>query len=93
MAWTLHPGDRTAAHRIVSGRAPDLADTDAERAARVAAAHLPWLAHLDDAERAVCLDEVVATLTDDGELQPVLRKWSDVAAERRAGRADGPGRH
>lgn len=86
MSWTLHPGNETAAHRIVSGRAPDLAETDADRAARVAAAHLPWLAHLDDGERAVCLDEVVAALTEGAELEPVLRRWSDVAAERRRSR-------
>lgn len=83
MGWTAHPGTATAAHRIVSGRAPDLAGTDAERAARVAAAHLPWLAHLDDGERGRALDEVVAALTFRQDLNPVLEHWSDVAARRR----------
>lgn len=84
MAWNLHPGNETAAHRIVSGRAQDLVATDEEKAAQVAAAHLPWLAHLDDSERAVCLDEVVRALTEDGDLSGVLERWSDLAARRRA---------
>lgn len=83
MAWTAHPGTATAAHRIASGRAPDLAGTDAERAARVAAAHLPWLAHLDDADRTRALDDVVAALTSGQELAAVLEHWSELAARRR----------
>lgn len=82
MAWTAHPGTATAAHRIVSSRAPDLVGTDADRAARVAAAHLPWLAHLDDVERRRALDEVVAALSSGQDLTEVLEHWSEVAARR-----------
>jgi hypothetical protein len=80
----IHPGHHTAAHRIVSGRAPELACTDRDRAARVAAAHLPWLAHLGDQEREVCLDEVVGALVDGEELTGLIERWADVARERRA---------
>lgn len=83
MSWNLHPGNETAAHRIVSGRAQDLVATDEEKAAQVAAAHLPWLAHLDDAERAICLDEVVKALTNDEDLTGILEHWSGIAADRR----------
>jgi DUF1009 family protein len=83
---TIHPGHATAAHRIISGRAPELASTDQERAARVAAAHLPWLAHLDDGERAACLDEVVSALVARESLDAPIARWADVAAARRAER-------
>lgn len=79
---TMHPGHATAAHRLVSGRAVELAGTDADRAARVAAAHLPWLAHLDDGEREVCLDEIVQALVTGAELDPLLERWADLAARR-----------
>lgn len=82
----IHPGHATAAHRIVSGRASDLAGTDRDRAARVAAAQLPWLAHLDDEERQVCLDEVVSSLVDGGDLDGVIENWASVATRRRADR-------
>ncbi len=80
---TIHPGHATAAHRIISGRAPELAGTDEDAAARVAAAHLPWLAHLDDDERRVCLDEVVGALVNRGELDRLIARWADVAQARR----------
>jgi hypothetical protein len=81
----IHPGHHTAAHRIVSGRAPELACTDRDRAARVAAAHLPWLAHLPDQEREACLDQVVGALIDSKELSELIERWAEVARERRAG--------
>lgn len=84
---TIHPGHATAAHRIISGRAQELAATDQDRAARVAAAHLPWLAHLDDDERRVCLDEVVEALVNRSELDGLIARWADVAQRRRAERA------
>ena len=82
----IHPGHATAAHRILSGRAPELAGTDQDRAARVAAAHLPWLAHLDDGEREACLDEVVDALVAREHLDGLIARWADVAAARRAER-------
>lgn len=84
---TMHPGHATAAHRIISGRAVDFAETDEDRAARVAAAHLPWLAHLDDEERRECLDEVVNALVTGAELDVLIARWADVAAQRQAERA------
>jgi hypothetical protein len=84
---TIHPGHATAAHRIITGRAPELAGTDEDRAARVAAAHLPWLAHLDDHERQVCLDQIVAALVGRTELDGVIAEWAEVAARRRSERA------
>jgi hypothetical protein len=86
---TIHPGHATAAHRILSGRAPELAGTDEDRAARVAAAHLPWLAHLDDEERQVCLDEVVRALVSGTELGTLIETWADSAAQRLAARIAG----
>lgn len=84
---TIHPGHATAAHRIVTGRATDLADTDRDRAARVAAAQLPWLAHLADHEREACLDEVITALRECNGLDSLLARWADVAEQRRAERA------
>ncbi len=86
---TIHPGHATAAHRILSGRAPELAGNDEERAARVAAAHLPWLAHLDDEERQVCLDEVVRALVAGSELGTLIESWAEIAAQRHATRIAG----
>lgn len=84
---TIHPGHATAAHRIVTGRATELADTDRDRAARVAAAQLPWLAHLPDHERDACLDEILTALTDCSGLDALLARWAAIAETRRLERA------
>ena len=88
---TIHPGHATAVHRIISGRAPELAGTDEDRAARVAAAHLPWLAHLDDQERQICLDEVVAALVSGDELDRLIARWAETAQRRHAARSGSRG--
>ena len=79
---TITAGVSPAAHRILAGRALELAGSDEERAARIVAAQLPWLAHLDDQERQVCLDDVLDALVDHRDLDEVLQTWSDVAERR-----------
>jgi hypothetical protein len=78
---TMHPGHATAAHRIIRGRAHEFAGTDEERAARVAAAHLPWLAYLDDDSRQICLDEVVAALVSRCDLEGLIARWAETALQ------------
>jgi hypothetical protein len=73
------PSVDTAAHRIVQGQAAVTADTDRDRAARVAARHLPWLCRLADADRDVCLDEVIDALLDGKDPTPVLHTWQSRA--------------
>lgn len=67
----------TAASRLAEGRAARWVGLDPERAARHAAAQLPWLADLPDRDRTACLDEVVAQLpAGAGPVSDVLARWA-----------------